>query len=189
MAAAEAPGPRCMRSSDVRTRRSRGRRGFTLIEVVAASSLLVFGLLASAASITRVKMARASADQEAAALSALEQASDMLRARGVTLSWQQFGGGGATVCAAPGLADGANAAQPARVTVDFFTDETATVAAFGLPNDLDGDGVAATGNTAQLGADGQLLATVLPYVLTLSMRTPNGGSRTLTWNGILSRAR
>jgi type II secretory pathway pseudopilin PulG len=160
-----------------------------LIETVAAASLLVFALLAAAASITRAKLARVTADQETAALSALEQASDTLRARGVTLSWQQFGGGGTMVCAAPGLADGDDPKLPARVIVDFLTDETATVPEFGLPGDLDGDGVAATANTAQLGADGQLLATVLPYVLTLRMRGPDGGARTLLWNGILSRAR
>jgi len=176
-------------SDEVRTRRAGRRRGFTLIDVVAASSLLVFALLASAASITRAKLARATADQETAALSALEQASDTLRARGVTRSWQQFGGGGKTVCAAPGLSDGDDPTKQARVVVDFLTDETASEPAFGLPGDLDGDGFVGTADTAQLGADGELRATVLPYVLSLRMRGPDGGARTLLWNGILSRAR
>ncbi len=185
--------------SDVAPRRS--TLGLSMVELMLALTLLAIGMLTVTSSITRARSARIEADAESTAIHALEQAGAALRSLGVTAAWQRYApnnlgepfpaagcGPGAPIVAA-GLADGDDPSLPASVTVRFFTDETANVNAFGMPRDLDGDGAISNVNTAALGGDGQLLASVLPYQLSLRFRRATGGVHEITWHGMLTRAR
>jgi type II secretory pathway pseudopilin PulG len=186
---------------DRQARRRAARRGFTLIEALFAASMVLIGLLVIATSLTRSKLTRIEAEQDMSATATLSQAAGTLRARGITGSWQSFfpNGAGAPFPAAgsgpgphftaAGLADAADPKKSAEVSIQFFTDETADLPEFGLPRDLDGDGAATNVNTSQLGASGQVMATILPYALSLTFRGPGGGSRTVVWQGVLTNVR
>lgn len=177
------------------------RRGLSMVELMVALSLLVVGMLTVTSSVTRARAARQEADQESAAIQALEQAGAALRSLGVTAAWQTYmpnsqgepfpaaGSGPGAAIAAAGLANGDDPSLPAQVTIRFFTNETASVDTFGLPRDLDGDALATNVNTGTIGGDGQLVATILPYELALRFRRATGGVHEITWHGVLTRAR
>jgi type II secretory pathway pseudopilin PulG len=182
-------------------RRGSATRGFTLIETLFATTMVLTGLLIIATSLTRSKLTRVEAEQDMSATATLSEAAGALRARGITSSWQSYfpsiggapfpaaGSGPGPHFLAPGLNDAVDPKKPAEVAIRFFTDETADLPEFGLPRDLDGDGAASNANTAQLGSGGQLMATILPYALSITFRGPGGGTRTVTWQGVLTNVR
>ncbi len=170
-------------------RRHQDQEGLTLIEVVlSAAVVLVAALIASSAAV-RAELARKEARDRSNAFAAIEQAESTLQSLGPTAAYQGYGPTGMRPpLVAAGLSDSANPAQAAQVAVTFFTDETAVASEFGMPRDLDGDGLVTNVDTGTTGASGQLTATILPYSLTLSFRGANGGIQTTQTFGVLTAA-
>ena len=204
------PASRFRRGSDVVSstaettrgaRASRSAGGFSLIETLAAATIILTGLLTLTTSIVRSKSSRVEAEQQMEATSTLQQAAATLQALGVTSGYQAYapnvsgapypatGSGPGAAFLASRLAAAASPSKRASVVVQFFTNETVKRSDLGLPRDLDGDGVATDVNTAKLGADGQLVATVLPYLLSITYRGPGGGATTATCQGVVTRVR
>src|SRR5262249_3081176 len=175
--------------------------GFTLIETLVAATIVLTGLFTMASSIVRSKMTRLEAEQQITANAALRRTAATLHALGRTSAYQTYapshcgapfpakGSGPGAQFLANGLADASNPASAASVEIQFFTNETANVPQLGLPRDLDGDGVVDNADTSALGADGLLVATTLPYLLSITYRGPGGGATTSTCRGVLTRVR
>jgi Tfp pilus assembly protein PilV len=184
-----------------RQRRHRLRSGFTFVETLIAASTILAGLLVIASGAVRAKCARVAAEQQIAAATTLERAAAQLRAGSIGnaltlyapspngLPYPAHGSGPGAAFVAAGLADAADPAQPAQVSVRFFTDETEANDAVGLPRDLDGDGMVSDTDTARLGGDGQPVARIVPFELTLTYRGPGGGSVTAMRRGVLTHVR
>lgn len=163
--------------------------------------MAVTGLLVISKSIHKNDATRVAVQQEMAATATLANAAGALRAHGLTASFQSYrpngsglpfpaaGSGPGPHFVAPGLRDASDPDQAAEVSIRFFTDETADLPELGLPRDLDGDGVASNVDTGRVDDHGRIMATTLPYALTLSFRGAGGEARTVTWNGVLSNVR
>jgi type II secretory pathway pseudopilin PulG len=181
-----------------------GRRqesGFTLVESLISATLMVSGVLLITAALVRSKVSRVETQQQAAAISALEEMSARLRTMSCTSAYSTYaptpqgapfpaaGSGPGSAIAGDGLCDPAAPAQPALVRVRFHTDETEAAPTVGLPRDLDGDGAVSDVNTAAAGAGGEILARILPYTLSITYRGPQGGSVTRTLDGMITYVR
>ena len=172
--------------------------GFTLVEVAVATALALMTLMFATSSLLSSQHSREASEDELDAAATLERAAATLRSLGVTAAFQAYapngigdpypapGSGGGAPLLTLGLSDDLDPSLPAQVVVRFFTNETVFDPAFGLPRDLDRDGLATNTNTAQLGGNGQLLATILPFTLTLNYRGTDGGNRSLVWQGFLT---
>jgi len=193
------PAPRARPARHGRTRRRRD--GFTFVETLIAASVVLGGLLVISSGMVRAKMARLDAEQQVVAAATLDQAAANLRANSLASALTNYapngagqpfpakGSGPGPAIFAPGLSDAADPTKQAQVTVRLFTDETAVEPEVGLPRDLDGSGTVDDTDTTRLGADGQPLARVLPFSLTITFRGPGGGSSTATRRGVLTRVR
>lgn len=182
-------------------RRPGDTSGHFLLEGLFAASMAVTGLFVISKSIDRNDVARVSVQQEMAATATLANAAGALRAHGITASFQSYrpngaglpfpaaGSGPGPHFIAPGLRDASDPDHPAEVSIRFFTDETAELPELGFPRDLDGDGAATNVDAGRVDDRGRLMATTLPYALTLRFRGAGGEARTVTWNGILSDVR
>jgi type II secretory pathway pseudopilin PulG len=180
---------------------SRRRAGFTLIEALITASMVLSGVLVITSTALRSRIGRVAAEQQASALAALEETAARLRALDCNGAWVTYapaptgapfpaaGSGPGLPIAAPGLCDAADPTKPALVVIRFFTDETAFVPSLGLPRDLDGDGATLTTDTTQLGADGQIVARLLPYSLSITFRGPQGGTVTKSLQGAVTHVR
>ena len=172
--------------------------GLTLVEILIAAAVIAVALLVASSSSVRAELSRKEARERSQATAALGAADATLQSLGLTAAFQGYapspggqpfpaaGSGPGAPFLATGLADAADPSQQAQVTVRFFTDETEVVPEFGMPRDLDADGAATNDDTSVLGAGGELLATILPYTLTLTWRGGDGGTQTTTWHGVLT---
>lgn len=195
----EATDPRATDESGARRRAATS--GQSLIEGIFAASMAFTGLFVISTSLNRSDLPRMSVQQEMAATATLSNAAGALRAHGITASFQSYrpnaaglpfpaaGSGPGPHFVAPGLRDAGDPDHPAEVSIRFFTDETADLPELGLPRDLDGDGTATNVDTGRVDGRGRLMATTLPYALTLHFRGAGGEARTITWNGVLSSVR
>lgn len=183
------------------TRTCAAIRGTTLIEGLFAASMAVTGLLVLSSSLGRTDVGRLAVQQEMTATATLSKAAGTLRAHGITASFKSYspnraglpfpsdGSGPGPHIVAPGLVDVTDPTRPAEVSIRFFTDETADRPELGLPRDLDGDGLASNADISRAGQNGRLMATTLPYALTLRFRGARGEPRSVVWNGVLSDVR
>lgn len=182
-------------------RRCASIRGHTLVEGLFAATMAVAGVFVISSSLERTDVARVAVQQEMTATATLSKAAGALRAHGITASFRSYspspagnpfpaaGSGPGPHIVAPGLVDAADPNRPAEVSIRFFTDETADLPELGLPRDLDGDGFVSNADISRSGGNGRLMATTLPYALTLRFRGAGGEARSVTWNGILSDVR
>jgi type II secretory pathway pseudopilin PulG len=186
---------------DFRPRTRRRCGGFTFVETLIAASMIIAGLFAISTALVRSKFARVEARDDLAAVATLEDATGQLRGLGITAAYLAYapngqgqpypapGSGPGLPFVAGTLSDPVDPTLRSSVVVQFFTDETANLPEVGLPRDLDGDGLIATTNVAVVAGNGELLARVLPYQLSIAFRTAAGGSSSVTCRGVLTRVR
>lgn len=172
-----------------RARARRGRRGFTLIELSIAISLLMIGMVTVVSATSRMHNLRRQNRERVLAQNAIRSITERIHAQsfslrntGSTVDWAQnlttlLGPGGdfGNTFDVTGLAP-AVVGQPVG-TITVVTDETATDAALGflvgMPRDLNGDGDATD-------ADVSNDARVLPVIVQLVWRQGSTGSNQLT---------
>jgi Tfp pilus assembly protein PilV len=172
----------------MRTRplRSRGHAGFTIIEVVITTAILVVGMVSIGLTLVASGTLRSAVEDRSRAQASLHSAVQQIQAvSSVSLDdpagWSQsmvnrFSAGGALGNTFP-VAGLTNAnGQPAVATVQVVANETLTDLELGtdigMPRDLNGDGLAGSNDVS---ADAQLL----PIVVTIQW-SGKAGHRQLT---------
>ncbi|MEW6071921.1 MAG: prepilin-type N-terminal cleavage/methylation domain-containing protein [Planctomycetota bacterium] len=171
--------------NDIRrtARPGRGRRGFTLIELSIAISILMIGMVSVLSATSRMHSLRKQNRERAMAQNATRSVAERIHSRAYELSadpgtWAEemiavFSPGGEfgdtfDVRGLSGVSD-----RPADGTITILTDETATDQEIGfrigLPRDLNGDGDA---DDPDVSAD----ARVLPVLLEVQWRSQSGTS-------------
>lgn len=180
-------------------RSSRSTGGFSLIEVLITAGVLGTALMVFGSSMLRANISRQQALEDEDAATALKQSFDMLTTLGPTNAFQGYapnavgepfpapGSGAGAPFFSLGLQDPLNPGVQAQATVQFFTDETQVLPQFGMPRDLDGDGLATNVDVSILGADGEILADLLPVQVTITWRSAQGALLTRTWPWIISK--
>jgi len=145
-------------------------RGISIVEVMITLTLLGGTLVTVASSVSRSGAAKTATEQRALAVEVALSKADEIRATPIDLVFATWGPGGTEgdTFSDPSLDQGAPAGS-----VQVIVDETATDADlgtnFGLPRDLDGDGLALT-------TDVSTTALVLPVVVQVRWG-PAGGTQ------------
>jgi Tfp pilus assembly protein PilV len=156
-------------------------RGFTLLELAIAMSILMVGLVSAAAATTRMHDLRRQSRERVVAQNAIRSMAERIHAQSYRLSanpdtWSRelleiFGPGGTfgTEFDVTFLTSQVDDAPPGSIQV--VVDETATDAELGvdlgMPRDLNGDGDASD-------VDVTLGARILPVVLTIAWKGASG---------------
>jgi len=163
------------------TTRQRRRRGFALIELAIAISILMIGLVSVISASSRMHGLGHQNRERSLAQNALRSMSERIHARSQALSadpdtWAQ----GLVAIYGPGgtfgdtfdvkglnLVPGARSVGTIQIITDETLDDQTIGAQIGMPRDLDGDGVASNNNVSTT-------ARMLPVVLQLQWVGPSG---------------
>lgn len=174
-------------ASPKRTRSSFSVRAFTLAEVAVSMGVLAVALTVLLQATVSLAHSRQISTERHRAATTLSRAVETLQSLGPHDAIVQYGSAGVGL---PFAADGLSAAVPdathPNVEIEFFVDETEDEPSLGLPRDLDGDGEISNSDVAQLGADGNVVATILPVRLSLRWRSKDGAMRTQVWTAVIT---
>jgi prepilin-type N-terminal cleavage/methylation domain-containing protein len=157
------------------------RRGFTLIELAIATSILMIGIVSLLSASSQMHSLRKVNRERTLAQNAVRSMAERIHAASQGFSdepgtWAQnvlatYGPGGSAgnTFAVEGLApeEGAESVGSIRIGTDETDTDGELGAELGMPRDLDGDGDA-------VDADVSGIARILPVVLTLRWRGENG---------------
>ncbi len=159
-------------------------RGFTLVELAVAMSILLIGIASVVSATSRMNALRKYNRERGLGQNALRSMAERIHAAAYRFSedpatWSQellgaYGPGGTPGNTFPVLGLNVSPTQTTQGEVSFVSDETTTDADLGLelgmPRDLNGDGDA-------LDADVTASARILPVILDLRWTGQNGESR------------
>lgn len=157
------------------------RRGFTLIELAIATSILMIGIVSVLSATSQMHSLRKVNRERTLAQNAVRSMAERIHASSHGFSdqpetWAQQvlatygpGGSGGNTFAVEGLApeEGAVGVGSIRIGTDETDTDAELGADLGMPRDLDGDGDAADADVSATGR-------ILPVVLTLRWRGENG---------------
>lgn len=163
-------------------------RGLALAEVTVSMGVLAIAmsiLLQATVSLAHARQISAEKHRAATALSRAVETLQSLGPDDALATYGPAGAGEAFVASGLSAIDAPGAAP--SVAIEFFVDETVDEPTLGLPRDLDGDGAIANTDVSTLGANGEAVATILPTRLSVTWRSKDGATRTVTWSAMITR--